>query len=192
MDDGLDGDIFNIRQLLEAANVSIDNPLPRAADRPRLGETRRHDFPGKNSSVRFEGLTLLVTVVYDSDTYLEWDHTTYDYRVDVYTDFEAKSETIDLINETYRVVEDLHGLQILFAQRGVLRKFDLYQLMLCLATSLASIWVASMLANFFLLYLSPLSKDYRLFVRSYSPDFNPKSRRRDSNPLEPTECASRG
>ena len=69
----------------------------------------------------------------------------------------------------------MHGLQISFEQAGGLSTPDVRTTLLTLITGLALMSVAKTVTDAYLLYLSPRSKDYRLFVRTTTPDFAPDS-----------------
>jgi hypothetical protein len=74
-----------------------------------------------------------------------------------------------------RELYDVHGLQIIFEQGGGLSQFDVMTLLLTFVTGIALASVAKTVANAFILYVSPRKDDYRLFVRTTTPDFSPDS-----------------
>ena len=85
----------------------------------------------------------------------------------------AQMETADWINATHRVVNDLHGIQISFAQSGGGRLLDFKTMLLTLVSGLVMLSTAKTVADYFLLYAAPKRADYRLFVEQLSPDFGP-------------------
>ena len=74
-----------------------------------------------------------------------------------------------------RVLHDVHGIQLLFSQEGELWIFDFPTLALSLLTGLAMLSLAKTLADVYLFYLAPKRDDYRIFARSDTPRFDPRS-----------------
>ena len=74
-----------------------------------------------------------------------------------------------------RVLHDVHGIQLLFSQEGELWIFDFPTLALSLLTGLAMLSLAKTLADLYLFYLAPKRDDYRIFARSDTPRFDPRS-----------------
>jgi len=162
------GDQLNVSQLLWVAGIDLDEIVPDPTNR------------SSNTSVRYDGQTVTVRVVYSGDR-MQWNpNATYEYVVAA-NDLEAKLTYTDssgaYMNGTamQREVVDLHGLQVLFSQHGSLRVFDFPTLMLSLVSGIAFLSMAKVTADFFLLYLAPRRNDYKLFVASASPDFSPDS-----------------
>lgn len=163
---GVPGDIFNISSLLYVAGVaSLDEP----------------SFDNANSSIRYDGMTIKIRVVYSGHDDLPTASglkatTAYEYRVSV-NRLEAKRTFADsdvFINGSdARALRDLHGIEILFSQDGDLTVFSVSALMVSVLSGLAYLFVAKMAADYFLLYCAPRRSDYRLFVQMTTPDFEP-------------------
>ena len=95
-------------------------------------------------------------------------------RIQVSTNpIKAKVQTPDWYNETCRVVNDLHGIQLSFAQSGGARRPDVRTILLTLVSGLVMLSTAKTVADAFLLYVAPRRDDYRLFVEQVTPDFGP-------------------
>jgi len=186
------GDVFTVAQLLDVAGIDPDAIFPD----PNGG--------AGNASVRYDGQTLRVRVVYKGDHTAWHQNATYAYYVGV-NDLESKISWTDessaplymamplerLDNATNTTVTswvlqlngtnltrtqyDLHGLQLLFSQEATLHVFDLPTLFLSLLSGAGLLFVAKVAADTFLLYLAPKRADYRLFVEAITPDFSPDS-----------------
>jgi len=162
---GPSGDIFNISDLLWVAGADADEPVANPSGASPA-----------NGSLRYNGVTLRVRVVYSGSS-LAWTDTHYEYRISV-NELEAKFVSVDEAAggpAGTRTVQDLHGLQLLFSQDGNLNVFDFQTLMLSLVAGFAYLFVAKMAADYFLLYFAPKRHDYKLFVQAHSPDFSPES-----------------
>jgi len=103
---------------------------------------------------------------------LFYDGYTYYYKAST-NKIKAKMETADWYNATHRIVNDLHGIQLAFAQSGGVRLPDFKTMLLTLVSGLVMLSTAKTVADYFLLYAAPKRADYRLFVEQLSPDFGP-------------------
>jgi hypothetical protein len=151
------GDQFTVAQLVWAAGLDLDEIYSD----PTAG--------GKNASVRYEGQTVRIHVVFTGD-HTKWDQRAhYEYFVSV-NDMEAKVTWTDGgdvmgsgANAT-RITYDLHGLQLLYSQEAVLNVFDSSQLFLSILSGAGLLYVARLAADSFLYYLAPMRNDYRLYA----------------------------
>jgi hypothetical protein len=148
------GDIFRIDDLLKVTGVDLDAPVTVADE---------------NTTLRYSGMTMRVNVEYESDGY---HSASYAYRVSI-NRIEAKAERPDSLNMTTRLVNDVHGVQLIFQQTGGIRLPDFRTAILTLVSGLVMLGAAKTVADYFLLYAAPRRADYRLFVLNYTPDFGP-------------------
>jgi hypothetical protein len=174
------GDQFTVGQLAWVAGLELDAIF----NDPTTG--------GADASLRYDGQTIRIRVVFTGDR-TRWDQQAYyQYFVSV-NDMEAKTTwtdqtsvpiyTIDPISgallsngtNTTRVEYDLHGLQLIYSIEATLNVFNLPTLFLSLLSGAGLLFVAKTTADSFLLYCAPKRKDYRLFVEQLTPDFSPDS-----------------
>lgn len=101
-------------------------------------------------------------------------YSSYHYVVST-NSIKAKLETADWINASARVVNNLHGIQLIFAQSGGVRLPDVKTMLLTFVSGLVMLSTAKTIADYFLLYVAPKRADYRLFVEQLSPDFGPSN-----------------
>lgn len=172
------GDQFTVGQLAWVAGLELDAIF----NDPTTG--------GADASLRYDGQTIRIRVVFTGDR-TRWDQQAYyQYFVSV-NDMEAKTTwtdqtsvpiyTIDPISgallsngtNTTRVEYDLHGLQLIYSIEATLNVFNLPTLFLSLLSGAGLLFVAKTTADSFLLYCAPKRKDYRLFVEQLTPDFSP-------------------
>ena len=143
------GDLFSVDDLLGVIGVSLSDPAAKSV----------------LQTLRYSGLTVRLSVRYDGAT-------SYSYHAAA-NEIEAKLQSVDMLNETTRVVHDTHGLQILFAQGQGFYQLDFRTILLTLVSGLALLSVAKTIADSFLLYIAPRRADYRLFASVTTPDFAP-------------------
>ena len=104
-------------------------------------------------------------------------YSSYHYVVST-NSIKAKLETADWINASARVVNNLHGIQLIFAQSGGVRLPDVKTMLLTFVSGLVMLSTAKTIADYFLLYVAPKRADYRLFVEQLSPNFGGNDRAR--------------
>ena len=92
-----EGDLILVADLLHVAAIDLDQPLVLTG-------------ASRNTSLREQGLTMRVNLVYDG-------YSTYYYKLSTNA-IKAKVETTDWYNESVRIVNSLHGVQLSFAQSG--------------------------------------------------------------------------
>mmetsp|Transcript_36607 Transcript_36607/g.122587 ORF Transcript_36607/g.122587 Transcript_36607/m.122587 type:complete len:426 (-) Transcript_36607:186-1463(-) len=155
------GDLFTLGQLLAAAGVDLDAPSLSS-----VGETKRS-----------AGVTLILSVDYRAN--LLTRSADYSYLVNA-SRLEAKATFFGSFASTFgagpnatREVFSLHGVQLIFEQSGGLTSFDFFTLLLTFVSGLALVSISKSITNTFLLYLAPRRNEYRLFLRSQTPDFAP-------------------
>ena len=165
-----DGDVISVKDLLMAAGLDdIDDPMPDPS------------APGSNTSTRYDGQTIRIRIVYTGHRMNALNpNASYAYyvstnslaaKVGPYVD-DAAETPLAPGNRTRSQVE-LRGLQILFEQEGELLIFDGHTLYISLMAGVALLAVAKSVADFVMLYVSPTSKNYKLFVNTPTPDFVP-------------------
>ena len=147
------GDLFTLGELLSALGLDLSSGAS--------------DSGSTLESLRYAGLTVRLGVVYDSPN-------SYHYLATA-NEIEAKLQSIDRLNDTTRVVQDVHGVQLLFAQGTGYPFFDPRTMLLTLVTGLGLLSVAKTIADSFLLYVAPRREDYKLFTLTLTPDFSPDS-----------------
>ena len=89
------------------------------------------------------------------------------------TFFGSFASTFGAVPNATREVFSLHGVQLIFEQSGGLTSFDFFTLLLTFVSGLALVSISKSITNTFLLYLAPRRNEYRLFLRSQTPDFAP-------------------
>jgi len=155
------GDVIELGDLLRVAGVDLDN----------AAQSSMHAVNKTSDELpRYTGLTLRVTVVYDS--------VGYHYTVRA-NPIEAKVESYVVSHgvngSALREYQDLHGINILFTTTGGPTYFDFQTLILTLVAGVALLASVKTLANVCLMYVLPRRADYRLFVQTVTPDFLPDS-----------------
>ena len=153
------GDLFTLRDLLRAANLNLDSLSEGSTE--------------KNETKRNSGVTLILTIIYNAG----FGQDAYNYQVNA-SKLEAKSyffgsfaSTFGATNESSRELFDLHGVQITTSQAGGLTTFDFFTLLLTFVSGMALISLSRTVTEWWLLYLSPRRKEYRLFLQSHTPTF---------------------
>ncbi len=152
------GDLLTLGDLLHAAGVDLD----------------AHSSASANESRRASGITLILTVEYNAG----FGEASYAYRVNT-SKLEAKGVWYGAFASTFgaganatRELFDVHGVQIALKQTGGLFTFDAFTLLLTIVSGLALVSVSQMATEVYLLYLSPRRADYRLWLRSQTPDWS--------------------
>jgi len=154
------GDIIRLADLLSAAQIDLNEPLP-----PGSAISSHSPFHNKVNR-RYTGTTVRISIVYETGGYK--------YVVEE-SDVQNKVETVRWENATMRMVDDIHGVQLVFHQTSKVYAFDVRTLILTLVSGFALMSVAKTVANSWVLYLSPDREKYRLFVETTTPDFDPDS-----------------
>ena len=152
------GDLIRVGDLI---NISGQNDAHLDLDAPLKS-------PGHpDTSLRSEGLTMRINLVYEG-----YSH--YYYRVSTNA-IKAKVTSSDWYNSSTRVIQDLHGIQLIFAQSGGVRLPDVKTMLLTLVSGLVMLSTAKTIADYFLLYVAPKRAKYRLFTEMITPDFGPEN-----------------
>jgi len=144
------GDVFNVSQFLQLADIDLD------AYQPDI-----------NSTYRLGGRTIKVRVGYSSPNH-------YDYFLAT-TELEFRDVFVDpsSAGTNSRMLYDVHGLQLLLSHEGTLGRASAMQGLLVFITGLGLFTFAKTITDYLLMYGCPKREAYSLFVRDLTPDFSP-------------------
>jgi len=151
------GDIFTVKELLDAAGADLDGLsfAPGAA-------------PGEIN--RSSGIVIVIAIDY-TNVKLKMDQIKYTYRPQIIDGAEYKAtESIYNPDGSY-TIKDRHGIRFVFQQIGQIGTFNPISLLTNLVAALALFKVATTLVELLMLYVLPQKKYYEDFKYEETHDF---------------------
>ncbi|CAB4477496.1 hypothetical protein RhiirA5_352707 [Rhizophagus irregularis] len=151
------GDIFTVKELLDAAGVDLDGPsfAPGAA-------------PGEIN--RSSGIVIVIAIDY-ANVKLKLDEIKYTYRPQLINGAEYKAtENIYNPDGSY-TIKDRHGIRFVFQQIGQIGSFNAVSLLTNLVAALALFKVATTLVELLMLHVLPQKEHYGTFKYEETHDF---------------------
>jgi hypothetical protein len=162
-------DKFNLSVLLAAAGVSLDAQSLAPKDNGCCGKGCP---PSVNTdTVRSTGIVLLVVISYQNIR-LKHGQPTYTYTVIPQLKSDWKVYDTRLVDDTHRVVNNRHGVQIVFVQDGEIGEFDFQTLLVEANSALGLLVVATILVDMLMLYVLPHRLLYAEYKFQTTPDFS--------------------
>lgn len=170
LDSGLfqDGyDVFSVASLLKALDYTLDEPLDKifpgnpaaCAERPVDGKCP----DGKHLTGRYEGLVIQVDLHFDGSV------EEYEYRIFANTPGYA---TFQYVEQPDTFVDyKIQGILIRFQYTGVLKYFDLQNLIVQLVSGLVLLGYTKVAVEILMTKLLPNKGKYNLFKYEMTPDF---------------------
>jgi len=174
-DDGV-GDVFSLRDLLEAAGFDLDEPLSSVfKSPPNPAACNRRENPCKpehEQTARYDGIVIQVNLFFDGEV------NKYEYRVLPVTpqyseprySEEGSGGSGDYVNYSFK------GVKLVFAFTGTIINHDAWvtvqNLIIQLAAGLGLLSIAKTIVSFLMYKVLPNKKKYELFTKEYTPDFN--------------------
>ncbi|CAG8496169.1 12108_t:CDS:2, partial [Racocetra persica] len=143
-----DGDIFTIKELLDAAGAKLDSPSTAPGAKKDQGEV-----------YRTSGIVIVIVIEYKNNR----EDITYKYIPQVIDGNEYK--TVERIyNSTSGSITlvDRHGIRFVFQQHGTIGQFDLLSLLTNIVGGFALFKIAEMLVEFLMLIILPEKEYYQI------------------------------
>jgi len=162
-----------LSDFLTAANLDIDE----TSWDPSVGET-----------VRYAGAVIIVLIEYSNFLNRSASGTMYTYKVLPIIGTEYKTEEVVYTNfPTQRVINNRHGIRLLFIQTGEIGQFNFQILLLTLVSGLALIAASTTLVDILAIYFMPQKANYYKYKYTKTVDFSDlrdgKTSIVDSSPL---------
>ncbi|GBB84270.1 hypothetical protein RclHR1_01090009 [Rhizophagus clarus] len=151
------GDIFTVKELLDAAGVDLDGPsFAPGAD------------PGEIN--RSSGIVIVIAIDY-ANVKMTVDEIKYTYRPQIINGAEYKAtENIYNPDGSYTII-DRHGIRFVFQQIGQIGTFNAISLLTNLVAALALFKVATTLVELLMLNVLPERKNYGTFKYEETHDY---------------------
>jgi len=149
-------DIFTIHELVTAGGVRLDDPT---------------DVPGArdNESKRSAGVILLVTLLYSNK---DSDIPTYKYEVRTVARAEYKVLEAVYLDANTRLLNNRHGIKVVFMQSGTIVKFSIQTTLVQLMSALGLLSVATVLVEVLMLHGLKYREQYKKYKVEMTEDFS--------------------
>jgi len=150
-------DIITLDRFLQAAGITLGAAANYISAKP--GESKRSS-----------GVVLLVALDYENNGSPE--PPTYQYRVSDIPGSEYKTQEVIRLNDSFRVVNDRHGVKLVFLTTGSIGVFDFQTTLVQLVSALGLLSVGTLVVEMFMLYIAPHRKYYNKYKYEETLDFS--------------------
>jgi len=150
-------DIITLDRFLQAAGITLGAAADYISAKP--GESKRSS-----------GVVLLVALDYENNG--SPTAPTYQYRVSDIPGSEYKSVEVLRLNDTFRLVNDRHGVKLVFLTTGAIGVFDFQTTLVQLVSALGLLSVGTLVVEMFMLYIAPHRKYYNKYKYEETLDFS--------------------
>lgn len=178
------GDVFTVGSLLALANTSLD------------------EHAGELKPKRAKGLILAMHIHYGNDPgawkglkILPWNQgsvrPTYTYQFTTRAADYRLTKTYNDPADSKRTIRTFYGVRLVVEQSGILHVFEMSHFLTTVTTALALLAVANTVTDMLMLYLLPLSPEYKKRKFAESKDFNPEGDEAVGPPTTKNEAGQR-
>eukprot|EP00823_Brevimastigomonas_motovehiculus_P007995 TRINITY_DN718_c0_g2_i1.p1 TRINITY_DN718_c0_g2~~TRINITY_DN718_c0_g2_i1.p1 ORF type:complete len:446 (-),score=72.12 TRINITY_DN718_c0_g2_i1:215-1552(-) len=148
-------DIFSIGKIINATKYDLFQPAQTNETAWYLDEV--------TESLRHSGAVIMVDIRYSNvppAPQIKIEPLSYKYNVFYIEGTEAKVMETRYLNETTRLLNNRHGLRLLFNQSGNIARLSFVVLLINLTAALGLLGVSVLIVDFVMLYLMPLRNVY--------------------------------